>query len=576
MPFEETAMKKYFLFALIYLFILALITSCGGGGGGGGAVSFSHSNQLHNGGDAGGWGNGNTTGGGLGGGSASTISAEGGTFTPCDDIDWTAITLTITVTSDGATTTHTFDSGDKDAIAELLTSLKKGDVVSVSVEIEMVDDVPRTSSAGPITIGVGDNHISIPTPYKFICDTVETRNLYQEAYDALGLTAPTFSVDFIGGSTSDICTVNEVASKLPEATSPGFKFDHWITQDGKTYIPGVTKGDVILFPVFKPDYACNYGYLGDIVIMDQQDFNDLMNNHAGENFSGKTIALNCNVSTSTGFTNTTDGFQGTFDGQEHTVTLAVTENSGTYAGLFYQLGSGADIENLTTAGHVTLTTTNGSGGVGGIAGIASGTITIKNCINRAVVSNSDELATTGGIIGKSSFPVTIEQCANKGNVTSGCCRAGGITGETGTSVTISECYNTAQITCTGSVSTDQPKIGGIVGNNTGTIYHCYNTGAIHVFDVNSNGSGYIGGICGVNSSGDIAYCYNTGTLSSDNSDSLGAIHGFASLPNQQACCTNNPSSTDTVSNANTLFPSADSSIWVAGSGGRPRLINNPE
>ena len=326
MPFEETAMKKYFLFVLIYLFILALITSCGGGGGGGGAVSFSHSNQLHNGGDAGGWGNGNTTGGGLGGGSASTISAEAGTFTPCDDIDWTTITLEITVTSDGATTTHTFDSGDKDAIAELLTSLKKGDIVSVSVEIEMMDDVPRTSSAGPITVGIGDNHISIPTPYKFECDTSMPSIMNADRYATLGLTMPSISVS-CSGDTNGICTVNDVASKLPVATAPGFKFDHWETPDGQIYTPGVTRGDVTLIPAFKPDYTCDYSDLvSSILIENQQDFNDLMNTHADKDFSGKTITLDCNVSTSTSFsksTNATDGFKGTFDGQGHTVQLSV-------------------------------------------------------------------------------------------------------------------------------------------------------------------------------------------------------------------------------------------------------------
>lgn len=55
-------MKKYSLLVLLYLIILTLITSCGGGGGGGGAVSFSGSNELHNGGGNSGWGNGNTTG----------------------------------------------------------------------------------------------------------------------------------------------------------------------------------------------------------------------------------------------------------------------------------------------------------------------------------------------------------------------------------------------------------------------------------------------------------------------------------------------------------------------------------
>ena len=84
MSFEETGVKKYVLFVLIYLFILALITSCGGGGGGG-AVSFSGSNQLHNGGDAGGWGKGNNTGtgiggsGGLGSGGEIEVTITGGT-----------------------------------------------------------------------------------------------------------------------------------------------------------------------------------------------------------------------------------------------------------------------------------------------------------------------------------------------------------------------------------------------------------------------------------------------------------------------------------------------------------------
>ena len=61
-------MKKNSLFFItIYLFILAIITSCGGGGGGGGAIAYQDSSKLHNGGGGGGWGNGNQTGGGFGG-----------------------------------------------------------------------------------------------------------------------------------------------------------------------------------------------------------------------------------------------------------------------------------------------------------------------------------------------------------------------------------------------------------------------------------------------------------------------------------------------------------------------------
>lgn len=54
-----------------FLFILTIIifaASCGGGGGGGGSVvSFGNNSKPHNGGDAGGWGNGGYTGNGFGG-----------------------------------------------------------------------------------------------------------------------------------------------------------------------------------------------------------------------------------------------------------------------------------------------------------------------------------------------------------------------------------------------------------------------------------------------------------------------------------------------------------------------------
>ncbi len=471
-------MKKYVLFALIYSFILALIISCGGGGGGG-AVSFSGSNQLHNGGDAGGWGNGNTSGGGLGGGSASAISAEGGTFTPCTDIQWSKITLTITVTSEGATTTHTFDSGDKDAIAELLTSLKKGDVVSVSTEIEMQDNTTRTSSAGPITIGVGDNHISIPTPYKFECLTEMTQNLYQEAYDALSLTAPIPSASFTG-ITTDICTINEIASKLPEATADGFIFDHWITQDGKTYTPGVTKGDVVISPVFKPDYTCDYSDLvNEILITNQQEFNDLMNTHNDEDFDGKEIALNCNVSTSKIFTNITNGFNGYFNGNGKTVTLqnitCIESGSSSYAGLFAKTSDDAYIISVKVAGQINASTSNTDSYVGGIAGYNNGMI--LNCANTANISGN--LRHTGGIAGYNYNGIYY-------------------------------CYNTGSISSQG---TFQPVVGGIAGYSYGNIEQCYNTGTITCNTVTASRAGGIAGYVGASgSNADIIYCYNTGLL----------------------------------------------------------------
>ena len=538
MSFEENDMKKFVLFVLIYLFILALITSCGGGGGGG-AVGFSGSNQLHNGGDAGGWGNGNTTGGGLGGGSASTISAEAGTFTPCDDIDWTAITLTITVTSDGATTTHTFDSGDKDAIAELLTSLKKGDVVSVSVEIEMMDDAPRTSSAGPITIRVGDNHISIPTPYKFTCSPEIPSNMYADAYMDAGLTQPTLNAS-CSGATTGIYTVNDVASKIPVATAPGFKFDHWETSDGKIYTPGVSRGDVTLIPCFKPDYSCDYSDLAsNILITNQQDFNDLMNTHADQDFNGKTITLSFDVSTSKSFSKAeslTNGFKGTFDGQKHTVTLNATTYTTTNINNVAFYLSGLFLLNQGTITSVKVSgTVNGSGGETGYA---------------------------GGIV-----------AWNKGSGSSG--SNGGIAGNNPTGATIDQCYNTGTIS---SSDSSQPCAGGITGTNNGSISNCYNTGRIN--------SGRAGGISGhigaLGANPSVINCYNA-----YGSSGFDALSYTATLPENitvneffyNAACNIIQAGTAPSFTPKTLAQTGDlvtanPSIWQTGSP-YPTLVNAP-
>ena len=51
-------------------------------------------------------------------------------------------------------------------------------------------------------------------------------------------------------------------------------------------------------------------------------------------------------------------------------------------------------------------------------------------------------------------------------------------------------------------------VGGVCGNNAGTITNCYNAGNLTAIE----SSATIGGICGYNNGGTIANCYNTGTV----------------------------------------------------------------
>jgi hypothetical protein len=74
---------------------------------------------------------------------------------------------------------------------------------------------------------------------------------------------------------------------------------------------------------------------------------------------------------------------------------------------------------------------------------------------------------------------------------------GGLVGENYGS--ISNCYST------GSVGGAEDYVGGLVGDNGGAISNCYSTGSV-------SGTSYVGGLVGENG-GDVTHCYSTGAVS---------------------------------------------------------------
>ena len=124
-------------------------------------------------------------------------------------------------------------------------------------------------------------------------------------------------------------------------------------------------------------------------------------------------------------------YVGTFDGQGHSVTLALNNPETNYQGLFGVATDGATIKNIVVKGSVT-----GKNYVGGIVGGSnSGTdgkkLSIINCGNEATITSNE--ANGAGIIGvnmsgQSHFYIL--NCYNVGNVTS-VRESGAITGWTG-------------------------------------------------------------------------------------------------------------------------------------------------
>ena len=170
-------------------------------------------------------------------------------------------------------------------------------------------------------------------------------------------------------------------------------------------------------------------------------FRNNVNNNP-ETYAGQTVALMCDLNvgswTPIGLEDdATHTFQGTFDGNGHTVIINV-ETDEAVAGFFgYLRGT---VQNLKVTGTVLCTNTTTSA-AGGIAGYNHGG--------------------------------TISKCANLATVIGYIC--GGIAGENASGGTISNCYNTGRIGSNGSATF----LAGIAGkNNGGTIDHVFASCAV--------------------------------------------------------------------------------------------------
>lgn len=207
-------------------------------------------------------------------------------------------------------------------------------------------------------------------------------------------------------------------------------------------------------------------------------------------------------------------FAGTLDGNGHTISGLTVTTSDAYCGFFKTLTG--TLKNITFT-NVSLTSTPtgtaqslcgivaslsggtidnvkvasgsiraGTAETGAICGIASGTFTIRNCINRASVASensnttTETAGTTGGILGwLSGGTATVENCKNYGNIT-GTYEVGGIFGGTNITAYVKDCENRGEIT-------GVKYVGGIIGamRKGATIDGGISTGKIRAQDISN-------------------------------------------------------------------------------------------
>ena len=259
--------------------------------------------------------------------------------------------------------------------------------------------------------------------------------------------------------------------------------------------------------------------------------------NGGNNFSGKTIKLGAEIDLNnkawtpigkyTGYATTADPvFQGTFDGQGHTVSgLCVNINATGYytsGGLFGYVKSGT-VQNVNVSGKITVESNNYVY-VGGVVGRAENT-TVENCSFSGAVTGTgtgNGGLRVGGVVGYAYGSTTVKNCSNSGVVTAESASsniAGGVVGGTsGTSITVEGCRNTGAVSNTSDIGSTGTDIytGGVVGNaENAYVNNCYNTGAVKSthnssssFSANNTG-GVVGSMYDTTT---VSNCYNTGSV----------------------------------------------------------------
>jgi filamentous hemagglutinin family protein len=127
---------------------------------------------------------------------------------------------------------------------------------------------------------------------------------------------------------------------------------------------------------------------------------------------------------------------------------------------------------------------------------------------------------TGGLVGCLEAG-TVSQCYHAtGSVTGSGADVGGLVGSVGSGAVVENCFNTGAVK-------GLAQVGGLVGNNSGTLRYSYNTGTVAA---SGSGNSDFGGLVGANNSGGaISCCYNAGSLAGVGSNTV--IGGVAGLNN---------------------------------------------
>ncbi len=403
-------------------------------------------------------------------------------------------------------------------------------------------NVDRCYSAGLITAGAGSTAVAGCLGY------VGAGSAFKSLFWDTDTSKQTIGVG--SGSSSHVYgrTTGEMMNRPTFTSAPGWN-ENWdfSNDDGNPAVWMISTGYPLLVwtQTGAGGYSGGTGIPGDPYQVATVDELLLLSNSPAD--WDKAIILTANIDLAGRGSNTDGSFQwsiiapyngyvfqgisftGRFNGNGHKIsnmTIKPWDQNISYLGLFGYLGAGAVVENLAVE-NAAITGGTGSQYIGGVCGANDGTIT--NCSAMGTFSGRYSV---GGMCGDNKSG-TISHCFATGAV-NGQSDLGGLCGNNGaytsSAGTIQHCYATSTVSNTvaessynvgglcgqnwGTVSqsyatgavTGQYYFGGLNGHNLGTIVDCYATGAV-------SGLWSGGGLCGLDEQGKIIRCYSTGLIS---------------------------------------------------------------
>ena len=306
--------------------------------------------------------------------------------------------------------------------------------------------------------------------------------------------------------------------------------------------------------------------------------------------------------------NSSQKFQGTFQGDGHTITeMNVTSSPGSESyyggGLFGSVNQSNITSVILTKMVVSVKADAGTPSLGGLAGLSQ-TSSIRNCSASGTVTmeGKSEFCYVGGLVGNAGSS-SITNCYANGTITvtpqpedGRTCNAqvGGLAGHTDGSIT--NCYATCPVTIDGSGSVPAG-IGGLAGYTSSSITNCYAVGTVTLTFGTSN-SAKVGGLAG-DASGSITNSValnewvnesgiGTGTITigrfAGNSNTNSNTYAWRQMGLNENDTITKPVSEDTrgknATNASTVMIWNNTSFytnlgWTFGSGGDWKMSDNP-